>query len=361
MYKDGPRTYAYEPVLREVEALASVFSRVTWMGARTARRSPDFAPILPANIDSVLFPRLDYPRWNTWQVLASIPEMLRKIREYTVRADRVHTRGPSHPAALSLWLSTWGHRPSWHKYAGDWLASSPPRSYAFQRNLLLRRGGNRSTVTVNARRAEDPDFIKALPNPCLWKNEWEQAGVQAAARRFEKPYRWIFAGTLMESKGIFDLLRALKTDSFPDLDELVIAGRGPLAPQIQAWIDGYQGPVKVQFRGALNRTDLNEAFGRADFLVLPSRSEGFPKVVAEAAAMGCIPLIPAFPSLQDLWKDGEQAFLLDPNRPLFETWQRLRMRKDLPAISQGARRSAAAYTYEKYLENLARYVFPASV
>lgn len=360
MVEDQGSVYAYEPVWREVEAMASVMGRIIWLGARTGIRGPDFARVDHPRVQARLLPRLDYRRGNKAQVLASLPRIFREIRRARKEADMVHSRGPSHPATLNMVFGT--NIPQWHKYAGDWLHPHPPRSYALQRALLRRGAGERSKVTVNARHPDDPESVLAIPNPCLWQREWEQGGTREPSDSFSPPYRWVFAGNLDENKGILDILDTLEEPGgVPGLASLTIAGRGPLEGVIRQRLEQYSGPVALRFPGALSRQALNAVFADSDFLVLPSRSEGFPKVVAEAAAQGCIPLIPAFPALMGRWAEEENAYFIGPGETLGSAWDRVLKKSGKKEVRQRARQRAADYSYEKYLEHIALDLFPASL
>ena len=49
--------------------------------------------------------------------------------------------------------------------------------------------------------------------------------------------------------------------------------------------------VKIEFLGEVNKSSLNKIYEKCHILVLPSKSEGFPKVIAEAGAFGCVPVV----------------------------------------------------------------------
>src|SRR5690606_14924297 len=46
----------------------------------------------------------------------------------------------------------------------------------------------------------------------------------------------------------------------------------------------------VFLRGNLSKDEIKEKYQRSHFLILPSKSEGWPKVVAEAMFWGCLPV-----------------------------------------------------------------------
>ena len=67
--------------------------------------------------------------------------------------------------------------------------------------------------------------------------------------------------------------------------------------------------VDILFHGFVNRKRLFNIFSKSHFIVLPSQSEGFPKVIAEASNFGCIPIVSNVGSISQYIKDQENGFL----------------------------------------------------
>jgi glycosyltransferase involved in cell wall biosynthesis len=91
---------------------------------------------------------------------------------------------------------------------------------------------------------------------------------------------------LCEQKGITYLLKAMPDiiKSFPDCT-LIIAGRGPLEPELKAEAKSLGIMDNVRFLGM--RLDIPELLQIMDCYVLPSLWEGMPMVLLEAMAAGC--------------------------------------------------------------------------
>ena len=91
-------------------------------------------------------------------------------------------------------------------------------------------------------------------------------------------------GNLVPVKG-FDLLIAALAHSGVG-PRCVIIGDGPQRNSLQSQIDGAGLGSRVRLLGAVAQPDLADWYRAADLLVLPSRSEGIPNVLLEAAASG---------------------------------------------------------------------------
>jgi glycosyltransferase involved in cell wall biosynthesis len=71
----------------------------------------------------------------------------------------------------------------------------------------------------------------------------------------------------------------------------------------------------VEFAGYLSFPDMLDRLRRSDEFVLPSLHEGFPTVLCEALLCG-VPIVTTnLPSMNEIFTDGEDAFLVPPRDP----------------------------------------------
>jgi glycosyltransferase involved in cell wall biosynthesis len=95
----------------------------------------------------------------------------------------------------------------------------------------------------------------------------------------------LFVGLLVERKGLDDLLAALaRPATFPADAHLTVAGEGSERARLEERTAELGLAGRVTFLGF--RTDVPDLLAKADALVLPSRMEQQPLVVAEAMAAG---------------------------------------------------------------------------
>jgi glycosyltransferase involved in cell wall biosynthesis len=102
-----------------------------------------------------------------------------------------------------------------------------------------------------------------------------------------EPSPLLFAGRIIEGKGVFVLLEALShLDGSVSLD-VVIAGEGPAEPEMRRRSESFE-TIDVQFTGRLDSTELVDVYQQARALVVPSTThkEGNPLVVAESIFAG---------------------------------------------------------------------------
>ncbi len=134
------------------------------------------------------------------------------------------------------------------------------------------------------------------------------------ADRAENPrVRVLFVGALRPFKGPQLLLRAAKRFRAADF---LIVGDGSMASELQAQART-EKLTNVQFAGSLKPAALREQYQQADIFLFPSRWEGSPKVILEAAACG-LPVIARNDYQPETVVDGQTGFLGSSDDELLE-------------------------------------------
>jgi glycosyltransferase involved in cell wall biosynthesis len=112
------------------------------------------------------------------------------------------------------------------------------------------------------------------------------ADVPARIPSGSEPLRLLFVGLLREVKGVDILLEALRLAGGDVPIELRLVGRGPLEGALRAQASSLGIASRCSWVGQAGRAEVREHLAWCDALVLPSRSETFGIVVAEALAAG---------------------------------------------------------------------------
>lgn len=128
------------------------------------------------------------------------------------------------------------------------------------------------------------------------------------------PTRFVFAGRLVNWKGVDHLLRAMKLVVAETPAELEVLGDGVERGRLEALRDelGLQGVV--HFRGWLAQTEVARRLRQADVFVLPSLWECGGAVVLEAMAAG-VPVIATDWGGPADYLDAETGVLVPPKDP----------------------------------------------
>jgi len=360
-YLEAGRLVGWGPNVREIDQLATLFDEVRHVApvydepaprSALASRRPDrvgLHAIVPAG-GRTLRAKLE--------VLARYPGWARAIRQEVAGADLVHVRCPSNVSLLALLLFAlpWRRPPLWLKFGGNWRPSaSEPLTYHLQR-LVLRRGLRGATVTVNGKWPDEPAHVVAFHNPTLTPDELVR-GREAAGKTLAEPARLLFVGRLDRAKGAnrsIDVVAALhRRGRSVHLD---VIGDGPEMETMRAAVDQLGLDDVVTFHGWLSRSALEPLYADAHLLLLPSDSEGFPKVLSEAMAFGVVPLAGAVSSIPqaladigtgravppgdiEAFADAAEGYLDDPGE-----WA---------AASERGVAGAEVFAYDGYLRDVA--------
>jgi glycosyltransferase involved in cell wall biosynthesis len=124
----------------------------------------------------------------------------------------------------------------------------------------------------------------------------------------------VFAGSLIEGKNpliAIDVCRIL--NGLGLMAYLSICGNGPLIERVNKYISDNGLDGKVFCKGNLNRKELDSIYQTSHFLLMPSRSEGWPKSVAEAMWWGTLPVVSPVSCIPEMLNHGERGILMSPN------------------------------------------------
>lgn len=140
-----------------------------------------------------------------------------------------------------------------------------------------------------------PDKLRVLP-----------MGVDLAARFVPPPAgarvagRILFAGRLLESKGVFTLLEALaRLRRTRPQAHLWVAGDGPDADALQRRARELELAGHVRFCGAVDQARLAALYGEAEVVAVPSMAEGLGLVAIEALGCECAVVASDLPALRE--------------------------------------------------------------
>lgn len=164
---------------------------------------------------------------------------------------------------------------------------------------------------------------------------------------------YLFVGQLEEHKGIFDLLAAWERASLPNAT-LEIAGTGSA---VVAVAERASRQPNVKMLGRLSGAALDAAYGRADWLVLPSRViENAPASIAESFARGVPVIASASGGIPEVVRSGETGWTFAPGdvAGLAQTLTAAHgmAEAEHQKMRAGARTAVAGASIEKHLAEL---------
>lgn len=147
------------------------------------------------------------------------------------------------------------------------------------------------------------DKIQVVPS---WVDKKRQKNVK-------KKYDGIFVGRLAPEKGLEELLNLFKfSQKKKNKYKFAVIGDG----EKRAWFENQLKKHKlnnVNYLGYQDKSHTLENIRESKLLLLPSKNEGLPMVVLEAASLGVPSLVIDLPGISEIIDDGENGFLCTKN------------------------------------------------
>lgn len=128
----------------------------------------------------------------------------------------------------------------------------------------------------------------------------------------------IFMGRLSYEKGLFDLIESMKIlreEYKVKTVKLKIIGDGPLRRDLEHKVSTLGLDDVIEFTGYVSHDEISKHLTDAWLLVLPSLTEGLPKVVLEAMAAGRPVVATRVGGIPEVVENGVDGFLVTPENP----------------------------------------------
>jgi glycosyltransferase involved in cell wall biosynthesis len=310
---DQGRYLAFEPVVREIEHFSHLFSNITWIASRypVSQYAGNRREVLNDNVRYVLLSAVGGKGLcNKMRIIQTYIRLIFMIPRYVKKADVIHTRGPSHPALITIIYSILFFREKifWHKYAGNWIRQNENLSYRANK-FLLKKAGN-TIVTINGKWPDQKSHILSFENPCLTIQERIDGAIALSMKSYSNELDFVYVGAMVHTKGVSKIIEAFgELQGNRRIGILHLVGDGPERDNYEKLASRLK--VKCRFYKFLSREDVNKVLTKVHVLILASQSEGFPKVIAEGANFGCIPVVTNISCISQYIQDGMNGFILD--------------------------------------------------
>ena len=304
--------FAYAPYVREMNLWLKYVEEVEVVAPMTGdeeSRRPG------GQVMAYEHPKLTFtevPSFNFLNLCSSIKAIIKirylffKIIGAMSKADHLHLRSPGNMGLLACIAQIFfPSKPKTAKYAGNWdPEAKQPWSYKFQKWILSNTFLTRNIQVLVY--GEWPGQSKNI-RPFFTATFSERDIKWVKEKNFKEPFIFLFVGNLVEGKRPLEAIKLVE-----ELD-IKLKGRNPRIPansysdqKIHARLEIYGDGAKknilenyvadksleemVVFKGNRSLEELKQVYQRAHFVILPSKSEGWPKAIAEGMFFGCIPI-----------------------------------------------------------------------
>ncbi|GAA4772218.1 MULTISPECIES: glycosyltransferase [Flavobacterium] len=210
------------------------------------------------------------------------------------KADHIHLRCPGNIGLLGCVAQIFfPNTPKTAKYAGNWdPKAKQPLSYRIQKWILSNTFLTRNMkVLVYGEWEGSSKNIKPFFTASYTEGDKEDVSLRKIILQDRAVIRFLFVGTLSEGKRplyAIKLVESLHASGYNV--HLDLYGDGQQRKLLETYIAANNLTDFIVLKGNQLVKTVKKAYQESHFLLLPSKSEGWPKVVAEAMFWGCVPL-----------------------------------------------------------------------
>lgn len=239
-----------------------------------------------------------------------LPIIFFRILKAMSSSNHIHLRCPGNMGLIASFAQIFFPKKNkTAKYAGNWDSKAKqPFTYKLQRWILSNTFLTKNMqVLVYGEWPNQSKNIKSFFTATYRENE-KQIVKQ---RDFYNKINFIFVGTLSKGKQpIYAIKLVEKLKAKGRNVQLSIYGSGSENDVLEAYIKNNKLNDFIFLKGNANKETMKSVYQNSHFLILPSKSEGWPKVVAEAMFFGCLPIATGVSCVPNMLDYGKRGILL---------------------------------------------------
>ena len=248
---------------------------------------------------------------NSLHSLIVLPGIVFKIFQTMQKADHIHLRCPGNIGLLgSLVQVFFPSKQKTAKYAGNWDSKAKqPFTYRLQKWILSNTFlTKKMQVLVYGEWEKNTKNIK----PFFTASYFEKDKIEIKTKNLSGRISFVFVGTLSNGKQPLYAIQLMEQLYKKDNEvQLIIYGEGNERAVLENYISENKLESVVKLMGNQNQETIKKAYLENHFVILPSLSEGWPKVVAEGMFWGCLPIASRVSCVPSMLANGDRGLLLD--------------------------------------------------
>jgi glycosyltransferase involved in cell wall biosynthesis len=236
-------------------------------------------------------------------------------------ADHIHLRCPGNIGLLGCFIQVlFPNKKKTAKYAGNWdPKSKQPWTYRLQKWILSNAFLTRNMqVLVYGEWENQSKNIKPFFTATYFESDKRVFKVKSLAQTIH----FIFVGTLVKGKNplyVIQLIEELFKKGYSV--HLDVYGEGVERAFLERYILDFNLEKVVELKGNQTKDFVKEGYQNSHFVILPSKSEGWPKAIAEGMFWGCVPIATPVSCVPFMLDFGNRGLLLKMPRELGSNWR----------------------------------------
>jgi len=342
----------YAPYISEMNIWLKYVDEVKIVGS-VIKKTPTVIDVAYEHdkIDFVSVPSFNFTSLkNNLISIFKLPVISWKIFSAMKDADHIHLRCPGNIGLLGCITQIFfPNKIKTAKYAGNWEPKSKqPWSYRLQKWILSNTFLTRNMqVLVYGNWKNQSENIKPFFTASY--SESEKEIIQKTT--FETGIHFIFVGSLVSGKNpiyAVKLIHELIKEN--DKVKLNIYGEGSERVSLEDYIRNNHLENNIVLHGNKDKEIVKKAYQESHLVILPSKSEGWPKAIAEGMFWGCVPIATSVSCLPFMLDSGNRGLLLkmDLKADKHQVISILRDRENFNLKSKLAREWSQKYTTDSF-------------
>lgn len=307
--------FAYAPYVKEMEIWAKYADEVAFCCTQWKKENDLLIAEVPFSIHKFFF-LTDFNTnsfLNLMHALLVFPFNLWRIWRAMFWADHIHLRCPGNVGLLASMIQIlFPHKIKTVKYAGNWDPKAPtPWTYRLQKailsNVLISK--KMKVLVYGAWQNASSNIL-----PFFTASYFEKDKLPVVVRDFSGKINFIFVGMLTEGKQPLYAVQLVENLLQKGYNVgLKLYGDGKERTTLENYLQLNILKHTIEIIGNVPSSEIKEVYKNAHFVILPSKSEGWPKVIAEGMFWGCIPIATKVSCVPYMLQEGERGILLDLN------------------------------------------------
>lgn len=358
--KTDSKYFGYAPYVSEMNNWLKYIDQLTIVAPI---KKDNISPIdLPYDFDSINFKEV--PDFNFTTIknrilsIYKMPIIFLRIFLEIRKADHIHLRCPGNIGLIGCLVQIFFPRKiKTAKYAGNWdPKSKQPWTYKLQQFIL-----SNTFLTKNMQVLVYGEWQNQSKNvkPFFTASYTETEKDNIQKKNYDFGIKFIFVGSLVSGKNPLYSIKLVQQIIKKGYDvTLDLYGEGPERELLERYIQENQLQKNIFLRGNQDKESVKEAYKESHFIILPSKSEGWPKAVAEGMFWGCVPITTKISCVPFMVDNGKRGILLDMHLDKdFQQIENLLSNKSLFDFkSEVALNWSRKYTVDIFQEEIKRLV-----
>ena len=306
--------YGYSPYIREMNIWLKYIDELVIIAPLASQKKVTEIDAFYecANINFNKIPNFNFVGFsNVLNSIFKLPFIFWKIFWVMKEADHIHLRCPGNVGLLGCIVQIFfPKKTKTAKYAGNWdPKSKQPWTYRLQKYIL-----ENTFLTKNIQVLVYGDWENQSKNikPFFTATYSENEKEFIQKKGLNPIVQFLFVGSLVSGKKPMYAIKLVeKLIQNGENVALHLYGDGIEKIILEDYIKFNQLEKNIFLQGNQNREKIKKAYQKSHFVILPSKSEGWPKAIAEGMFWGCVPIATRISCVPFMLDYGNRGILLE--------------------------------------------------